>query len=145
GDLLLDKADLTIIVQRSLMDRNDRCAGDHLPDVQGRQRRVQLPEHGKVVEHRLDHGIDQLSWLITRLDKDGPCADCWDIPKVTSIHTAWDDRSDVIGMRCKQTVDRLASDTHQLRSAVSRRLLGQPIGMSCFKYNRINFVATKRL
>ena len=64
--LLMDKADLTIIVQRSLMDRNDRCAGHHLLDVQGRQRGVQLPEHGEVVEHPLNHGIDQLSWLITR-------------------------------------------------------------------------------
>ena len=67
GDLLLmDEADLMIIVQRSLMDRNDRCAVHHLLDIQGRQRRVQLPENGEVVEHRLDHGVDQLSWLITR-------------------------------------------------------------------------------
>ena len=66
ADLLLNQADLTIIVQRSLMNRNDRCAGHHLLDVQGRQRGVQLPEHGKVVEHPLNHGIDQLSWLITR-------------------------------------------------------------------------------
>jgi hypothetical protein len=44
GNLLLDKADLTIIVQRSWVDRNDRCAGHHLPDVQGRQRRVQHAE-----------------------------------------------------------------------------------------------------
>src|SRR6516165_801065 len=48
-------------------------------------------------------------------------------------------------MRCKQTIDRLARDAHQPRSAVSRSLLGQPIGMSCFKYNRVNFVATERL
>jgi hypothetical protein len=64
--LLMDKADLTIIVQRSLMDRYGQSARHHLPDLQGRQRRVQLPENRKVVEHRLDHGIDQLIRLITR-------------------------------------------------------------------------------
>jgi len=64
--LLMDKADFTIIVQRSLMDRYGQSAGHHLLEIQGRQRRVQLTENGKVVEHRLDHSIDQLVWLITR-------------------------------------------------------------------------------
>ena len=64
--LLMNKTDLTIIVERSWMDRYDRRAGNQLPNLQGRQRRVQLPENSEVVEHRLDHGIYQLIGLITR-------------------------------------------------------------------------------
>src|SRR6266446_4757922 len=51
---LMENAGLPIIVQRSWMDRYDRCAGYHVLDLQGRQRGVQLPEGREVVEHRLD-------------------------------------------------------------------------------------------
>src|SRR5690349_13147034 len=45
----------------------------------------------------------------------------------------------------KQVIDRPASDANQSRFAARRNLLGQPIGMPRFKYNRIDFVATERL
>jgi hypothetical protein len=38
----VDKAGITIIFQRSWMNRNDRCAGHHLFDLQGQQRRVRV-------------------------------------------------------------------------------------------------------
>ena len=63
---LMDKAGLTIVVQRSWVDWNDRCTRHHVLDLQGRQLRVQLPENGEVVKHCLDHCIDQLIGLITR-------------------------------------------------------------------------------
>ena len=58
GRLRMDQACLTIIIQRSWMDREDRGAGHHLPHLYGRERRVQLPQNGDIVEYRLDHGID---------------------------------------------------------------------------------------
>src|SRR6516164_1733351 len=64
GRLLMEKAGLTIIFQRSWMDRHDCLAWHHVLDLQGRQRGVQPPENGEVLEHRLDHGIDQLIRLI---------------------------------------------------------------------------------
>src|SRR5262249_40989241 len=45
----------------------------------------------------------------------------------------------------EQPIDRLASNPHQPRSAVRRSFLGQPIGMPCFKDDRVDFVITKRL
>ena len=66
GRLLMEKAGLTIIFQRSWMDRHDCLAWHHVLDLQGRQRGVQPPENGEVLEHRLDHGIGQLIRLITR-------------------------------------------------------------------------------
>jgi hypothetical protein len=40
---------------------------------------------------------------------------------------------------------RWASDAHQPRPAVRRRLLGQPIGVPRFENDRVDFVPTKRL
>jgi hypothetical protein len=62
----MDKARLTIIVQRTGMDWYDRSAGHHVLNVQGRERGVQASEIGEVLDHRLNHGITQLIWLIDR-------------------------------------------------------------------------------
>ena len=42
GRLLMDKAGIAIKFQRSWMDRNDRCAGHHILDLQGQQRTVRV-------------------------------------------------------------------------------------------------------
>jgi len=141
----MDEASFTIIVQRPWMDRYDSLAGHHVLDVQGRQRGVQAPEVGEILEHRLDDGISQLIWLIARCDEHGLRADCRDIVGVAGVHAAGDDIGDVIGMRRKEPIDRRASDAHQPRLAARRRLLGQSIGMPRFKNDRVDFVATKRL
>ena len=97
----MDQTSLMIIIQRSWMDRDDRGAGYHLPHLQGRERRVQLPENDEIVEYRLDHGVDQVVRLITRCDEHSPRADCWNITGIAGVHAAGDDRSVVIGMRCE--------------------------------------------
>jgi hypothetical protein len=66
GGLRMDQTFLTVIIQCSRMDRGDRGAGHHLLDLQGRERWVQLPKDGEIVEYRLDHGIDQFIRLTAR-------------------------------------------------------------------------------
>ena len=141
----MDKARLTIIVQRTGMDWYDRTAGHHVLNLQGRERGVQASEIGEVRDHRLNHGITQLIWLIARCDEHRLRADCRDTVGIAGIHAAWDDIGDVIRMRRKEAVDRRASDAHQPRLAVRRCLLGQPIGMPRFENDRVDFVPTKRL
>src|ERR1700730_17020543 len=53
---LMAEAGLTIIVQRTRMDRYDRPAGHHVLDLQGRERGVQPSEIGEVLDYRLNHG-----------------------------------------------------------------------------------------
>jgi len=57
---LMDEAGLTIIAQRTRMDRYDRPAGHHVLDLQGRERGVQPSEIGEVLDYCLNHGIAQL-------------------------------------------------------------------------------------
>ena len=97
----MDQASLIIIIQRPWMDRDDRAARHHLPHFQARERRVQLPENTEIVEHRLDHGINQLIRLITRRDEHCARADRWNIAGIADVHAARDDRGDVVGMRCE--------------------------------------------
>ena len=141
----MEEAGVTIIVQRARMDRYDRPAGHHVLNLQSRERGVQSSEIGEVLDHRLNHGIGQLIWLIARCDEHGPRADCRDIVGVSGIHAAWDDIGDVIGTRRKEAIDRWAGNPHQPGLAARRRLLGQAIGMPRFENDRVDFVLTKRL
>src|SRR5580704_5153787 len=114
----MDEAGLTIIVQCTRLDRYDRPAWHHVLDLQGRERGVQPPEIGEVLDYCPNHGIAQLIWLIARCDEHGLRADT---VRVAGIHAAWDDIGDVIGMRRKEAIDRRASDAHQPCPAVRRR------------------------
>ncbi len=56
---LMHEASLTIIFQRSWMDRYDGLTGHHILDFQGRKGGVQAAEVGEVLKHRLDDAIGQ--------------------------------------------------------------------------------------
>lgn len=142
---LRDEPGLAIIAQCPWMNWNDSLAGHHVLDLQGRQRQVQAPEIGEVVEHRLDHAIGQLIRLIARCDEHGLRPDRRDVAGIARVHASGNDGGDVIRVRREKPIDRRTGDANQPGRATRRRLLGQPVGMSRVKNDHIDLVVAQRL